>query len=46
MSEKRIRRLEQFQDMIARIYPEYVNKDKNEKVLSINFFAVSNDILS
>lgn len=43
MSEKRIRRLEQFQDMIARIYPEYVTKDKNGKVLSRTItFQVTN----
>ena len=31
MSEKKLRRVEQWQDMIARLYPEYSVKDDNKK---------------
>ena len=35
MTEKKLRRLEQWQDMIARLYPEFtINKTDNEMVLS------------
>ena len=34
MSEKKLRRIEQWQDMIARLYPEYASEDDNERVLS------------
>jgi radical SAM peptide maturase (CXXX-repeat target family) len=34
MFEKKLRRVEQWQDMIARLYPEYTSKDGEERVLS------------
>jgi len=34
MTEKKLRRLEQWQDMIARLYPEYSSNDSSKMVLS------------